>query len=257
MGVDAISHLKCNSIRELHRFHQETGKTLEWTQIANQNNGLLLYVIASQFLNERACYEELVACCEELLLFQASTPIVIPIFLDDQLGGVHRVNQCFSFLFSSLLHEQPPSDCAPAVFSWYERIACYLPFSLPLLHAFQAFFAVFPSLPLLRCMIRLSQNHVPAFVQSITAADNVSSSLVSLLNALMCSVSPEMEVREMESFSDDGFVSIVWQFVAKCLEVKEDVLYASDLMVLIDIVTRAVKNESDSLPVVVDEWSEA
>ena len=100
--MDAISHLKCNSIRELHRFHQETGATLEWTQIANQNNGLLLYVIASQFLNERACYEELVACCEELLVFQASTPIVIPIFLDDQLGGVHRVNQCFSFLFSSL-----------------------------------------------------------------------------------------------------------------------------------------------------------
>ena len=26
MGVDAISHLKCNSIRELHRFHQETGQ---------------------------------------------------------------------------------------------------------------------------------------------------------------------------------------------------------------------------------------
>ena len=106
-------------------------------------------------------------------------------------------------------------------------------------------------------MIRLSQNHVPAFVQSITAADNVSSSLVSLLNALMCSVSPEMEVRGMEPFRDDGFVSIAWQFVAKCLEVKEDVLYASDLMVLIDIVTRAVKNESDSMPVVVCRWSDA
>ena len=61
----------------------------------------------------------------------------------------------------------------------------------------------------------------------------------------------------MDSFSDDGFASIAWQFVAKCLEVKEDVFYASDLMVLIDIVTRAVKNENDSMPVVAGKWSEA
>lgn len=55
---------------------------------------------------------------------------------------------------------------------------------------------------------------------------------------------------------EDDFASIAWQFVAMCLEEKEDVFYASDLMVLIDIVTRAVKNESDSLPVAMNDWNE-
>ena len=157
-------------------------------------------------------------------------------------------------------------DCSSSVYSWYERITCYLPYSSPLLHIFQSYFALFPSPPLLRCIIRLSQNHVTDFVQSIEAAGSMSSTFISLLNELMCSVPSVVDAKNLHrsrnesilstSLMEDDFASIAWQFVAMCLEEKEDVFYASDLMVLIDIVTRAVKNESDSLPVAMNDWNE-
>ena len=143
LGVDEISHLKCNSIRELHRFHVERGAPLDWKTIACQNNGLLLYAIASQFLNPRACYEELVACCEELLSFHSFVNIVMPIFLDEQLGGVNRVNQCFTFFFSTLRRDTPSADCDPSVYAWYECVVCYLPFSPSLLQQMQLFLRLF------------------------------------------------------------------------------------------------------------------
>ena len=182
LGVDAIANLKCNSIRELHRFHVERRSALDWKAIACQNNGLLLYAIASQFLNPRACYEELVACCEELLCFHSFVNIVMPIFLDEQLGGVTRVNQCFTFLFSTLRRDEPSTDCDPSVYAWYECAVCYLPFSSSLLQQMQLFFASFPSPSLLRCMICLAQNNVHSFLQSVAAPDALSSTLLSLLN---------------------------------------------------------------------------
>lgn len=236
LGVDEISHLKCNSIRELHRFHVERGASLDWKTIACQNNGLLLYAIASQFLNPRACYEELVACCEELLSFHSFVNIVMPIFLDEQLGGVNRVNQCFTFFFSTLRRDTPSADCDPSVYAWYECVVCYLPFSPSLLQQMQLFFVSFPSSSLLRCMIRLAQNNVDCFLQTVAAPDALSSTLLSLLN-------------ETPFTEKDGFASVLWQFVLKCMQAKSDLFFASDVMVLVDILIRSLKDEDDAFPV--------
>lgn len=74
-----------------------------------------------------------------------------------------------------------------------------------------------------KCMIFLSQNNIPQFVSSIVAPGSVSSSILNLLN---------------ETSLEEGFASILWQFVQRALKIDSHVLYCSDEMVLIDILLR-------------------
>ena len=113
----------------------------------------------------------------------------------------------------------------------FDLAAPYLPFHQDLLDVFQKNL----SEAALHCAIHYSQNNVQSFIQSIVYPDQLSSLIVSLLNSTSL-VSPIFLLCYL--LQNSSFAWTLWQFLSEALALEEHLLYASDLMVLIDILLR-------------------